>query len=446
MEINVEQENSISLENTLFLIEDILDEKTGVISEIFSPSHFSDEPSIEVISAKLCNSSYFGDDNVKAGDFQTGKSMKEKEAKVKAVGEAIERYCASIYYREDMIYASYDKIASDETLKVNPHDLDVFTAEQKKNIENTGLDSSDKFWWRKSFSVLDQKEKWLPAQAIYLPYTRKKEPLLRNSISTGLASGVSNKGAIYRGLMEIIEREAFIIAYLNELSLYSISEDSLKSNPEVEQLIEKIEAKNLELEVLEVPTDAPAKVFITILIDRTKKGPSIVLGASADSNNLEAIKDSICEALHVRPWLRKVRLTQEKKNIEPSEIENLEERGLYWYDKDMIEELDFWLENGKEKDIELKDNRTDSKNLKKLIKFFSSTNMPIYVSDITTEDVIDTGIKAYRTIVPKACPLYLVEKYSPLDNDRLYELPVKLNFLEKPKKKEELNKTPHPFL
>ena len=69
----------------------------------------------------------------------------------------------------------------------------------------------------------------------------------------------------------------------------------------------------------------------------------------------------------------------------------------------------------------------------------------IYV-DITAPEIRKYGVKVVKVIIPQLQPLHLDEKYPYLTFKRLYNAPVDMGVLGRPKVFKELNNIPHPFL
>src|SRR5439155_5927506 len=59
---------------------------------------------------------------------------------------------------------------------------------------------------------------WLPAQLVYLPPFPDEAPI-GYSTSSGLAAAPTFDEAVLRGLLELVERDAFMLAWRNRLSL-----------------------------------------------------------------------------------------------------------------------------------------------------------------------------------------------------------------------------------
>lgn len=423
----------------LQVAEELKDKDTGVIKSIHRAQWYSDEPDINVFTVRIGNTNRLGSE-VSPETFHTGTHIQQVPAAVKAVGEALERYSSGFYSREQMTYDSYENLEN----ALKPSDATKFSREQLKNQEKARFDTSDDFWWTEGYNLLDSEKIYIPAQLVFMPYKINSEPLIRNPISTGLAAGTNTGSALFRGFCEVIERDAFIISYLNHLEIPEIDKSSIKDE-ETKKLIERVEEKDIELRIFELPTDMPLEVYMAITVEKSEKGPSIVVGANAHHDTYEAIKDAISETLHTRPWLRQKRMEEGLFEGNPKKINSLKERGLYWFPKSMISELDFWLQKPEKKKLDVhKSSKKES--LSKILKKLKENNYQAVYSDITTQELERLGFKVVRVTVPELHPLYLREKFKYLGGERLYDLPVKLGFLQNKKSERDLNQTPQPFL
>lgn len=422
----------------LALIRDITDPVSGIIRQLKQVKWYNDEPYINVFTARIGKTSELTEVE-SAERLNTGVAVQKEEAAIKAAGEAVERYCGSLYSKQNLIYESYQQLES----ALDPVRLIKFSDNQRES-ENSVVRESEMSWVQGKRLIADE-DIYVPAQAVYLPYESLDEPRLRNPISTGLASGTAKGAAVYRAICEIIEREAFIISYLNRIALTEIETSSIEDE-EIQTLLQKAQDKNLRVRIFELPTDFPIEAYLAITIEESSKGPALVVGASAHHDSYEAIKDAIGETFHTRPWLRQKMMEENNEvNIDPHEINTLKERGLYWYDKSMISQLDFWLQGSDKKELNAR-RGCRKESLKRLLAAFEVKDYDVIWVDVTTEDVKDAGFSVVRVLAPEMHPLYLREKYKYLGGSRLYNLPVELGLLDSPKTEEELNQTPHPFL
>lgn len=129
-----------------------------------------------------------------------GKGKEPIHARVSAMMEALERYCAE--YRGDrMEYATYEEIGPGRA--VHPEDLFV----PRK------LEQGEKLHWTPVWDILNDEEAYVPSNAVFHPYDSlgMAVPLFRSD-SNGLASGNVMEEAILHALFEVIERDALSLA------------------------------------------------------------------------------------------------------------------------------------------------------------------------------------------------------------------------------------------
>lgn len=132
-----------------------------------------------------------------------GKGKEPIHARVSAMMEALERYCAE--YRGDrMEYATYEEIGPGRA--VHPEDL----------IIPRELAQGEKLHWTPGWDILNDDEVYLPSNAVFHPYDSlgMAVPLFRSD-TNGLASGNVIEEAILHALFEVIERDALSIAERN---------------------------------------------------------------------------------------------------------------------------------------------------------------------------------------------------------------------------------------
>jgi len=129
-----------------------------------------------------------------------GKGKEPIHARVSAMMEALERYCAE-YRRDRMEYATYEEIGPGRA--VHPEDL----------ILPRRLEQGEKVHWTAAWDILNDEEVYVPSNAVFHPYDSlgMTIPLFRSD-SNGLASGNVVEEAILHALFEVIERDALSLA------------------------------------------------------------------------------------------------------------------------------------------------------------------------------------------------------------------------------------------
>lgn len=270
-------------------------------------------------------------------------------------------------------------------------------------------------------------------------YCDNDEPILRHPITTGAASGTSYAGAIYRGICEIIERDAFMINYLNMLPRAKI----VNLPKRIQDIIDIFTRYLFVVYIIELTTDIPVPVFAAIILDYSGVGPAVSIGLKADLDTESAILGALEEAEHSIPFMRGL-LSKQKTVMHPERIDSFEKRAIFWSDVSMIQKLDFWLENGQSKIFD-KSKSFQALTLfkfKRALKLLDSKVSDIIFVDITPKDIRKKGFLAVKVIIPELQPLYLYEGFSYHGGERLYQVPVRLGFQKTAINENELNSVP----
>lgn len=442
-------------------LQTIVDFKTGIVRALIEYARRNDEPKFFTYTAWICNTAPFSDVNVQR--YSASTALTRPEAMIKALGEAVERYCSAVFRLHDFVYASYREIG-DSVL--DPKRLMSFSHKQlaTDKFKQFRFDDDTRLRWVKGYSLTQHRPLYVPAQLIYVPYIYTDEPIIRFPISAGKSLGGSYAWALYHGICELVERDAWMINYLNKLSREQV-EIEASHNETLAKMNALFKKYDLDLYVYDITTDIPIPSMLAILIDRSGGGPTILSGASTGLDPEDAVLGAIAEAQQLRPSLQDVLLRdphtrdilQVKKNPNlircvyelPGGVSGNLLRLLYWSGLEMIDELDFLLKSDKRKRIDGIPNRSSSDsrdNLRIVLDILEKRNCEVIFVDVTTPDVKALGIKVVSVVIPELMPLYLDESYKYLGNERLYSVPKTLGYRKTPSHEDELNKTPHPFV
>jgi ribosomal protein S12 methylthiotransferase accessory factor len=246
-------------------------------------------------------------------------------------------------------------------------------------------------------------------------------------------------------LLEVIERDAFMIFYLNKLSPPIIniqnSQDKL-----LEKIFSSIKRYKLELYILDISTDVPVYSILAIVIDKTGFGPAISLGMKSDLYIKNAIIGAIEESFHSRFWIKDIMIQKKIKSLwmeiqkKKDYISDLKERGIIWSELQMINKINFFFKG--KKVLLKKTSSTKTENLDSLLKWFTKQNIEVLYVNITPARLEREKIYVVKVIIPQFQPLYLDERFPYWEGKRLKEIPQKLGL----KLLKKVYKFPHPFL
>lgn len=440
--------SAMNIRSLLESAEQFVDPYTGIISQLIREDTFPDEPRIIGYSAEVCDFGIFSD-GWRLDQYQGAASLNEDLAQLKAIMEGIERYCLGVFRTTHFIYGSYAEMSS-KAEALDPQLFKVLAEDQANSptFEQFRVNWETPFAWVKGYSLTKERNIWVPAMLVYLPFPHElNTPLIMYSTSNGAAAGASFESAIFRGLCELIERDAFLITYLNQLERVQISLPSI-SNREVAYLYRQFERCELKWHAFEITSDIPIPVILSIAVDLVGTGPAISVGMKAHPDIEEAILGSALECLHGRSWIRS-HLNEHLDrlpylNEHMFDIDDVLDRGLLWSQSQMIHNLDFLLSQPPASIVSRQ--FQNNLGLDDLKRNFDSRNWEIVVVDVTTQDVRQAGFSVVKVIVPQLIPFYLFEKTPYWGNDRIYTVPVTLGYRSQKTTFDSLLKIPHPFL
>ncbi len=289
----------------------------------------------------------------------------------------------------------------------------------------------------------------IPSQLIYLSYPFiSSEPVIYLGISTGAAGGSCLSAALVRGICEVIERDAFMIFYLNKLNANRVNLNQVNDS-RIKNLIQILKQYKMELYTFDITTDINIPTHLSVVVDRTGFGKAITLGLKSDLNSVESIIGSIEETFNSRSWIRTEYEKSNKKvtTSDPLKNSDIRTRGMLWFPVEIISNLDFLLKSPPLKTIVpgVKMKIPSGQQLKLLLDIFKARGYEVLYKDITIPVFKKMNYFVVKVIIPQMQPFYLDENIKLLGGSRLYKVPRILGFKGK-SSENELNKFPHPFL
>lgn len=412
----------------------------------------NDRPKIPNFSLTLSDTTGRTDGRAEAG-AGFGSSLSPEDALSKTVGEALERYFLSIYRRETMRYGSFASLRGRNALDITQ--LNGFLPFQKRAFPGLGCNAEASLHWVTGEEFPSRKKALLPAQLVFWNYSRdiskdaNKEGVLAQSTTSGCAGHFSKEEAVLSGLLELIQRDGFLIFWLNRISP-PLLDVSFLDEPELAELIEYVKRYRLEMKFVNTTSDINVPSVTCIVIDNASPdGPIISLGSSTGFDIKELFLHSAMEALAVSNYADSLPTYVLPEKYVPFIDKALgrAQRLSTWKGPRMAERFAFFISGKKQDPRELAkiagEKKTTSEQLAYVLGEFEKLGKgyETYVYEAKDEALGALGYHVVRTIVPQLVPLYLGEHAATLDSKRLREVPAKLGY----KAASEMNPWPHPF-
>ncbi|MDH7508884.1 MAG: YcaO-related McrA-glycine thioamidation protein [Methanomassiliicoccales archaeon] len=219
-----------------------------------------------------------------------GKGATKEQAKVSAIMEGLERYSAEQKDRE-VVRAKPDEMLSSR-YAIHPSDLIL----PKTSLFHVDFQS---IAWVEGVELNEMERIWVPANAVFHPYTSRLDMTLFRSNTNGLASGNSLEEAVLHGLCEVIERDAWSICEVKRCVKSDLSFDA--ENGLVYDLVQKFESQGIRIHMKELTSDIGIPTIGVAADDWQTKDPTLlVMGIGTHLNPHVAAIRALTEAAQSR--------------------------------------------------------------------------------------------------------------------------------------------------
>jgi ribosomal protein S12 methylthiotransferase accessory factor len=346
-------------------------------------------------------------------------------ARLKSVGELLERLCLSNPIRKNLVHSTFSRgDFIDPAVFWCYADSNGKRKQFEKNARSAQLS-----WWP-SVDLSTGRQVYVPAQMVFLSDGFEDEfPLRRERTSSGAAFGESQENqALIGGIMENIERDATISSYLQKRNIKRITQFP----PKINKIIEYLGRYQLHSFLFDITTDLQVPTAMAITLDYTGIGDAVSVGSRAAFSFEEATLKALLESVQCRCPSRVSRGMGTGFNIPlEGEITTMNKRFDYWSDINRISDLDFWLKtNNTTRFADLSQQRV---SLDFVINSLNSKGHQILVSDITFPEIREEGFEVLKVTIPQLHPLYLDENAKALYSEHHGEI------------KDNLELKPHPI-
>ena len=366
-----------------------------------------------------------------------------------ALGEFLERYFLTLYRRDALLRASPAIL---KRKKFNCIDLNLiagFSEKQKDRISRYKWDEESIFSWEWTERIATKGKVLVPAQLVYWTYAlEEREPRLRETNTNGAGGYFSREGAILSGLYELIQRDAFVIFWLNSISPPKIDPATVPSE-EFQELYQASIRYGFKVHCLNITSDIGIPIFAVIIEDETKNWPRLSMGMGCNIDPLKALNRAFIEAWSVYDWLRPRTPYSLKEQYIPFSDSSIgqDERCSLFANPLFYEKVSFLL-GGQEHSFSdslsvVPPLNSEKEEMNHLVEHIEGLGdgYQVYAFEAKSSILSTIGYHSVRVIVPKLVSLYLHEIHAPLGAKRLKEMPLKLGLHQA----EEFNPIPHPF-
>jgi ribosomal protein S12 methylthiotransferase accessory factor len=338
-----------------------------------------------------------------------GKAVDPQLAYTKAVAEARE-WAACGCISDTLIQAKFVDLEA----AIDPRKIIKFHQEQYRlrKFPFQPFNTETKYSWVEGKNEMLGSKVYVLADFVYFPYN-PKTPRYCNANSSGVAAHPQKMEAIKNGILELVERDSFMIAYLTRLNCPKVSTKTLPED--IQKRIKNLRENGFILWVKNHSIDLAPSIFI---FDQNKD-IAFTTCASCSNFNIEEALDHALMEIESIVWSR-------MKNGPPEKMGNLsgvytaKDHKVLYQQKKFFQKADFLIQTRntiKFREVGLSMAKTWQELLDRIVaKRWSIVTIPLYLSEKFGGN---ESLHIIRSIVPGMVPISFGYRQEPCGLERI---------------------------
>ncbi|MBT2254737.1 TOMM precursor leader peptide-binding protein [Priestia megaterium] len=424
------------------LVKDYLDQRMGILNgkmyDLVPP--FADV----VVNLPL----FSGDEGV------AGRTHSYAVSELTAILEGLERSCGMTPRgKRTVVYDSYRNLKDQA---INPIEVGVHAKERYAEpgfpFEQFHPDRPINWVW--GYSFLQERPILVPELLAY--YSLGCGQGFVYETSNGCALGGSLEEAIFYGILEVVERDSFLMTWYAELPLPRLDPYSA-NDQELELMIDRVRAiGGYDLHFYNSTMEHGIPSVWAMAKNRKKKGLNIICAAGAHLDPVRAVKSTIHELAAMMLTLDEKLETNQEEFVrmlqDSSLVQKMDDHGMLYGLPQAQERLQFLLDDNRPlrsfaEEFKWKSNSADlTDDLRDILQKFRRLNLDVIVVDQSTPETKRNGLYCVKVLIPGMLPMTFGHHLTRVTGlERVLRVPMELGYKKKPLTFEQLNPHPHPF-
>jgi ribosomal protein S12 methylthiotransferase accessory factor len=369
-------------------------------------------------------------------------------AEAAAIGEALERYSGSYIPHERVVVSSAADLGDEA---VDPNRFALFSEDQyaRSGFPFRRFRPETVVGWVEGFCVPDGRRAFLPAQLVFMPWQRCRPDEVRvgHATSSGLACAATLEEAILTGLLEVVERDAFMLAWHNRLSLPLLD---WSGDDELVRLDRRYFAPSgLRYSAVDLSIFLDVPTVLGVVHGQPGSLGALGVGAASAPRIADAWRKALAEAFSVCRWVADRALEEPELLGRPADtIQTFDDHTLYYADEERARLASFLDAAGEVRgvaDVEPLEGDNVLELIEAVCGRLAARGASAYAVDVTSPDVAAAGLSVVHVLAPELCQLDVVDGARFLGGKRLYDAAFEVGLVPRRLGPVDLNPDPHPF-
>ncbi|MFC3884022.1 TOMM precursor leader peptide-binding protein [Bacillus songklensis] len=424
------------------LVKDYLDQRTGFLNG----KMYDLVPPFADVSINL--PLFTGDEGA------AGRTHSYAVSELTAILEGLERYCGlEPRGKRTVIHDSFRNL---EDQALNPIKVGVHAKEQyaRPGFPFKQFDPDCPINWVWGYSFLQERPILVPELLAYYSLGCGKGFVYETS--NGCALGGSLEEAIFYGILEVVERDSFLMTWYAQLTLPRLDPYSA-NDQELQLMVDRVRAVGgYDLYLFNSTMEHGIPSVWALAKNRKQKGLNIICAAGAHLDPVRAVKSAVYELAGMMLTLdEKFEANQEEyvRMLQDSSlVQKMDDHGMLYGLPQAEERLRFLLDDNRplrtfEEEFKWKARNKDlTDDLKDILQVFRRLDLDVIVVDQTTPETIRNGLYCVKVLIPGMLPMTFGHHLTRVTGlERVLRVPMELGYAKQPLTLEQLNPHPHPF-
>ena len=390
-----------------------------------------------------------------------GSTLNFTQSYLAAVAEALERYGGQhALGKRTAVRGTFRQLQAEA---LDPATLGLYTQEQyaQPNFGFVPYHQDLTYDWVWGYSFSQQRPLLVPE--FYAYYGHLDEHAFVYECSNGCALGNCLEEAILYGMLEALERDAFLLAWYAQLGVPRLDISSIPSQ-RVRWLIERMAySSGYAISVFNTTLLHGVACCWVMAVDEQQRAgfPRMICAAGSHLAAEAAILSALLELASTLPneqpqeeWFRQqVRRARNMLDDPLSVVEMADHSTLYML-PEALTRLDFLMQSSRRETYQeafahlpLRDFSLDlAEDVSRLIDYYQGQGIDTIVVDQTTPEHRECGFHCVKIIMPGMLPMTFGHQYRRVSGfKRLAEWPALLGYRKEPLVDVDVNPYPHPF-
>ncbi len=425
----------------------VVSPRVGIVAAVEECMVDVDEPPLVRVSCELAATEEVLGSRIASVRSSGGAGTSVGQAAGGAIGEAIERYSAGFVPLERLVTATAAELGP---LATDPDAYGLFADSQydRRGFPYSRFTRTTRLPWVEALELGTGRRTWVPAELVYLEDVGRPDcERIGYATSNGLACAATPEEALERALLELLERDAFMVAWWRRCSPPRL--DWAENEWMVAADERYFQPPGLDYAALDLSSVHGVPIVAAVVRGSPGSGAALGVGAAAAPRVEDAWWRALAEAYASRSACRKLRLLDPSRQYaaDGSDVACFEDH-ICFYGDDARAELAAFLWSNAEtrsaRDVP-RLSANSGERLDQIVAAIGRAGSAAFAVDVTAPDVAALGLHVIRAVAPGLCPLDAVHAARFLGSKRLVTRSEMDTLTCSIRGVDDLNQLPHPF-